>query len=321
MNLKMKSYFVVAQIFPQYVQLTLHQTVKLASSEEDAATILIEDKIVYFDDVYDELCQNIWKNMQYNCQIDYCITHKGKKNEEFDFGSFQAYRVIRQTLMQQIAELLKNDGSNLDMDLCTKLNINNNCTCLVRISLRLITEISLQPVIKRIVTTIAGSLTNYDLFGNYKTDYLFVLGDPFNLSYNSPFYTVYTTIIQRAMDDGIQSKGKDTQAFVMKDSLSQLLDMFKMIKPHMFGRFINGTLCQVPNNTYGVRLYSQRCYPFSRVNRNGDIKNDVEGQGDYLIFIEKGKPLSTTGTMIKIKGEKISSTFACVFFFILLLLF
>ncbi|KAI7893679.1 uncharacterized protein EV154DRAFT_600729 [Mucor mucedo] len=306
LNLRMKSYFVVAQIFPQHVQLTLHQTVKLASTGEDAATIIIEDKIVYFDDVYDELCKTVWKNMKSNCQINYCITHKDKNNKEYDFGSFQAYRDIRQTLKQRILELLKDDSHNVDMNLHTKLNIGDTCSCHMVISFRLVIELGLELIIKRIVTMLAASLTNYDQFGNYKTDYIFVLGDPFNLSYGSPFYTVYTTILQKAMDDGIQANGRDTQAFVMQDSLSQLIYLSKPIRPNMFDRFIYGTLCQVPSNTYGVRfeLKSGLCFPFIRVNGSGDIKKSVNGCSEnFLIFIEKGKPLSTTGAIIKITHE------------------
>ncbi|KAI7893682.1 uncharacterized protein EV154DRAFT_501190 [Mucor mucedo] len=300
LKLKMKSCFVVSQIFPQHVQLTLHQTVKLGSPGEDAASIIIEDKIVYFDDVYDDLCKNIWKKMQSNCQIDYCITHKDKKYTEYDFGSFQAYRDIRQTFKQRIVELLKNDSQNVDMNLCTKSNVNKKCSCHMVISLRLAIEKGLQPVIESIVKTIAATLTNYDIFGNYKTDYVFVLGDPFNLSYGSPLYAVYTTILQRAMDDGIHSKRKDAQAFVMKDSLDQLLHLFKSIKPHMFDRFINGTLCQVPSSTYGLRFYHRENHDFVRLNSNGVIKNFVVGRGHYLIFIEEGKPLSKTGMIFKI---------------------
>ncbi|KAG2208763.1 hypothetical protein INT47_007862 [Mucor saturninus] len=106
LKLKMKTYFVVSQIFPQHVQLTLHQTVKLASPGEDAASIIIEDKIVYFDDVYDALCTTVWKNMKSNCQFNYCMTHKDKNNTDYDFGSFQAYRDIHQILKQRIGELV-----------------------------------------------------------------------------------------------------------------------------------------------------------------------------------------------------------------------
>ncbi|KAG2208759.1 hypothetical protein INT47_007858 [Mucor saturninus] len=304
LNLRMKSYFVVAQIFPRHVQLTLHQTVKLASPGEDAASIIIEDKTVHFDDVYDELCKKVWENIQSNCQLDYCITHKDKNYTEHDFGSLQAYRDICQTLKQRILELLKNDSHNVDMNLCTKFNVNKKCSCHMVMSLRLVIEKGLQQVLESIVRTIAATLANYDLFGNYKTDHIFVLGDPFNLSYDSHFYAVYTTILQRAMDEGIKSKGKDTQAFVMKDSLDQLLYLFKIIKPHMFDRFIKGTLCMVPGNTYGIGFSD---VPFSwnrrfvHVARNGDIKHSLSASSDYLILFEKGRQLSTTATMIKVR--------------------
>ncbi|KAI7867628.1 uncharacterized protein EV154DRAFT_582688 [Mucor mucedo] len=162
----------------------------------------------------------VWKNMQSDYQIDYCITHKDKKNTKYDFDSFQAYRDILQILKQRIIELL---------------NISDKCSCQMVISLRLVIEKGLQPVIETTVTTMAATLTNYNLFGYYKMDYLFLLGDPFNLIYGSPLYNVYTTILQR---------------------------------PNMFNRFIHGTLCQVPNSTYLIWVWSLNSDPFFRVNRN-----------------------------------------------------
>ncbi|KAI7896708.1 uncharacterized protein EV154DRAFT_214140 [Mucor mucedo] len=39
--------------------------------------------------------------------------------------------------------------------------------------------------------------------------------------------------------------------------------------------------------------------PFTRINSDDDIKNSIAGDGSYLVFIQKGKPVSTKGFIIQ----------------------
>lgn len=85
LEFKMKSCFVVAQIYPTtHVQLTLHQVVRLLSPQKPAATVIIQDKIVHIEDIYDTLCQKIWAIML-SGHVEYCTTHKNERN---DFGFY-----------------------------------------------------------------------------------------------------------------------------------------------------------------------------------------------------------------------------------------
>ncbi|KAG2200009.1 hypothetical protein INT47_000359 [Mucor saturninus] len=59
LKLKIKSHFVVAQVSSKHIQLTLHQVVKLALPGEDGASIVVQDKIIYIDDVYGCLCYRL----------------------------------------------------------------------------------------------------------------------------------------------------------------------------------------------------------------------------------------------------------------------
>ncbi|KAG2200006.1 hypothetical protein INT47_000356 [Mucor saturninus] len=310
LGFRLKSYFVVAHISSKHIQLSLHQVVKLASPGEDPASIIIQDEIIDIDDVYDTLCKSIMKSLQANCRVDYCITHKSQEDMQYDFQSFEIYKNIYRNLKPCIVELFENNKSNLDMDSKIQLNINTKCGCSINIFLRDIIEVSLMSVIESMATDIVTSLTNKRLFGNYVPNFIFTFGDPFNLGQGSKIHIAYIMIMQKAIDDGVYIKEKDTKTFVLRESICRLLETFSSRrKPYMFDRFVTGTLCQVSSNTYGMRIlsyYSEDLIPFTRINSDGDVKTTIAEDGSYSVFIKKGKPVSTKGLIIQInEGEHI----------------
>ncbi|KAI7891416.1 uncharacterized protein EV154DRAFT_224017 [Mucor mucedo] len=304
----LKSHFVVAQISSKHIQLSLHQVVKLASPGEDPASIIIQDEIIHIHDLYDTLCKNIMKSLQVNCQVDYCTTHKSQKDTQYDFQLLEIYNNIYRNLKPCVVELLEKNKSNLDMDSKIQLDINTKCGCSINIFLRDIIEGGLMSVIESMATDIVASLTNKKLFGNYVPNYIFVFGDPFNLGQGSPIHKTHTMLLQKAIDDGVYIKEKDTKICVLRESIYQLLETFLSgKKPYMFDRFVTGTLCQVSSNTYGINIspYDIDDYmPFTRINSDGDIKNTISDDGSYLVFIQKGKPVSTKGLIIQINEPK-----------------
>ncbi|KAI7891356.1 uncharacterized protein EV154DRAFT_222674 [Mucor mucedo] len=304
LDFSLKTHFVVAQISSKHIQLSLHQVVKLASPGEDPASIIIQDEMIHIHDVYDILCNSIMKSIQVNCQIDDCTTHKYGEDMQYDFQSFEIYNNIYRNLKPYVVELFEKNKSNLDMDSKIQLNINTKCDCSISISLCDIIEVGLMSVIESMATDILSSLINKRLFGNYVPNYIFVFGNPFNLGQGSKIHIAYTMIMQKAMDDGVYIKEKDTKTFVLRVSIFQLLEKFLSgKKPYMFERFVTGTLCQVSSNTYGMKISSydtDDLMPFTRINSDGDIKNTISDDGSYLVFIQKGKPVPTKGLIIQI---------------------
>ncbi|KAG2204162.1 hypothetical protein INT47_011645 [Mucor saturninus] len=308
LNFKLKSYFVVAQIFSKHIQLSLHQTVKTSSTGDDAASIIIQDEVLHIEDVYDTLCKNVMTSIRAdNCQVECCAAHKNEEDTH-DFQSFETYSNICQNLKPCLATLFEKNKTNADMNSKIHLNMNSKCACNITIFLRDIIEVCLAPVVENMATDVVASLTNKMLFGNYVPNFIFAFGDPFNLTCGSKIHTVYTMIMQKAMDDGIHFKEKDTKAYVLRDSISQLLGLFvQRKKPYMLERFVTGTLCQVSSETFAVRLesfLSIKSDPFVRINSHGVVKNIIEGDGSYLVFIQKGKPISRKGLIIKTTGYR-----------------
>lgn len=106
LEFKMKSYFVVAQVYSTHIQLTLHQVVRLSSSEQSATTIIIEDEIIQTEDVYDTLCKRVWNNMLHSGHVEYCTEHKDEKYASYDFGSLLNYNNIWYKLKSCLVKLV-----------------------------------------------------------------------------------------------------------------------------------------------------------------------------------------------------------------------
>ncbi|KAG2200090.1 hypothetical protein INT47_007735 [Mucor saturninus] len=271
---KMKSYFVVAHVFSKRIQLTLHQVVKLATSKKDASTIVIHEKIISIDDVYDTLCKEIWKTINYGGQINYCAAHLHDKHEENDLRSFETCSTVLQKLKLLVVKLLSENKTSLDMDSKKELRINDKCTCSINIFLRDIIEVGMNSVINCTSTSTVASLTNKELFGNYEVDYLFMLGDPFHLSHGSLIHNAYSMITQQVVGENIHLKERNVLPFILRESILKLLEVVTQIKPYMY-------------------------------ESSDDVKNTIQNDGKYLVFIQKGKPIPTTGLMIKMMVDSV----------------
>ncbi|KAG2195968.1 hypothetical protein INT47_007104 [Mucor saturninus] len=309
LDLKMKSYFVVVQVYPKHIQLSLHQVVKLASDHEDAATYITRDKIVRIEDVYDSLCKEIRKSIRCICQTGCGTTNDDKGNAYNDFGPSKNLKDMK----SRVVKLFDDNKASLNMTSEMSLNNNDKCACNISTLLRIIIEVNLKSVIDDMATIISATVTNKEIFGNYQVDKFFVLGDPFNLSFESSVFTAYTLIMQKAINEGFYLRGVDTQAFVLKESVRKLLKYTERSKPYMYERFVVGTLCQVASETYGLQFSSSQIqrYPYFRTGRRGHIRGVFENDSSYLVFIQKGRPVPTTGLTFcpMVNNVKLESTY------------
>ncbi|KAI7870693.1 uncharacterized protein EV154DRAFT_121968 [Mucor mucedo] len=303
-DFKMKLYFIVAQLHQKHIQLTLHQVVKLSTPAEDAATIIIQDEILHIEDVYDTLCKNIWAALLSSNRIDYCLKHMNKGDDPHSLNSSEGYKAIYQRLKFYLMEVLSLSHVGIDMDYTYHLKITEECSCTIVLFLRDIIEKGIKPIIQNTATTIAASMTNSTLFGHYDIGFLFLLGDPFKLLTSSPLYIMYTAITQKAINIAIESKAKDLQGVVFQESIYQLLKQATSEKPYLYDRFIKGVLSQISTETYGVRFGvwgNTKHYSFLCMDCSKDGKNTVVRDGNFLIILQKGKPIPIAGVSIKLK--------------------
>lgn len=151
-------------------------------------------------------------------------------------SSVQGYIIIICLLIYCYLWFSSNQTS-LDMDGKKSIRISDLCDCSILISLRNIIDIGLRPIIQNITTDITASLTNTNLFEKYEVHFVFIIGNIFALSYNSPIYIAYTMIIQDEIDLSIELKEKDKQGFIFQEGFCQLLQPNMHEKPYMYDSF------------------------------------------------------------------------------------
>lgn len=78
LKLALKKYFVVAQLNPTYIQITLHKVVKVASTSEYSSTIIIHDKIIQIENVVDTICKCIWEHTRTTGTINHCTSRENE---------------------------------------------------------------------------------------------------------------------------------------------------------------------------------------------------------------------------------------------------
>ncbi|KAI7876157.1 uncharacterized protein EV154DRAFT_68438 [Mucor mucedo] len=310
-NFKMKSYFVVSQLHQTYIQLTLHQVVIVSEDETSSTTIIVEDKIIQIEDVYDTLCKTTWGSKIYpTSYIDYCTAHEDSMHILRNLESLFSYDRYCQEVKLAVPELVH---FNKTMYLKFEHNICFNeekCDCSIIIDPQNIVDIGMKSVIQDIATIMAGSLTNTELFGNYEVDFLFVLGNVFNIPHNSMAYIVYSNMLQESVSNSIDLKEKYTQGLVIREPLCELLHSTTNIKPYIYDRFIAGSLKKVSRSTYGIRFREDiiRYLPFSRINCYGDITGIGANDGSYLVVLQTGQEIPISGLKLNLEITILSGT-------------
>lgn len=104
--LDLKSYFAVAQLHQKYIQVTLHQIIKMQSLEENASTIIIRDEMIPIENVYDNLCKNMWNNIILDGNINYCDSNRDNEDTTCDLYSLRNYVIILKKLNQFVSKIV-----------------------------------------------------------------------------------------------------------------------------------------------------------------------------------------------------------------------
>lgn len=104
MDLAIKSYFVLAQLHENYIQLTLNQVVKTSSIKENASAIIIQDEIIQIENVNENMCKHVWNHIESSDEIHYCTSHEGKKDAPMYLS--QNYGYILEKLKEYISEVV-----------------------------------------------------------------------------------------------------------------------------------------------------------------------------------------------------------------------
>ncbi|KAG2235812.1 hypothetical protein INT48_003924 [Thamnidium elegans] len=126
----LKSFFVVAQLHEDYVQLTLNQVVTESGSDHEVQeTIVIQEEIIPIPNIYDSLCFNMWSNItEVSSLIQLCDTHKGyNDNELLDIFSLKNQAEFTNNLKEYISKEILNKNLTTQKADKTTVYLSKSC--------------------------------------------------------------------------------------------------------------------------------------------------------------------------------------------------
>ncbi|KAI8067283.1 hypothetical protein BDF21DRAFT_454676 [Thamnidium elegans] len=286
----LKSFFVVAQLHKDYVQLTLNQVVtKSGSNHEDQETIVIQEEIIPIPNIYDALCFNMWSNITEDSSlIQLCDTHKGyNDNELLDIFSLENQAEFTNNLKEYISKEILHKNLTTQKADKTTVYLSNSCNCKVCLTVNDITEISFRPVLQDIISLVFTSLINKQLFGNYRNiQYVFHL---ICFNYNPQFQHILMKILDDETDYFLYEQRIDVDHYTIPKLSNQLRHPILQQEPCSYKGFQVGVLRQVYSENFGFGFHKPSYGPQVVLRYNREDTNTI------LIDREKVYPLFKKG--------------------------
>ncbi|GAA5800332.1 hypothetical protein HPULCUR_005759 [Helicostylum pulchrum] len=243
-----KTYFVLAQLHENYIQLTLNQVVTTSSSKQEES-IALKDKIVPIQNIYDSLCMHVWIYiMEHSQSIQLCDIHVAS-SEFIQLFSLNTKTQFLSNLRQFISENLLTKKSELETDKQNMIQLNDDCGCRVCLTVTDIVDIAFKPILQTIASFMSASLINTNYFGSYKgIQYLFGL---IYFNYNPQFQIILANILKSELDNF--NEGQEIEAFceIIPKLPKQILMHTIGQKPFMYKYFQFGRLHQISSANYG----------------------------------------------------------------------
>ncbi|KAG2233260.1 hypothetical protein INT48_001709 [Thamnidium elegans] len=248
----LRSFFMIAQLHEDYVQLTLNQVVtEFGSDHEDQETIIIQEEIIPISNIYDSLCFNMWsKIIEDNSLIQLCNAHKGYNGKELlDMFSLENQAEFTNNLKEYISKEILNKNLTTQKADRTTIYLSNSCNCRVCLTVNDITEIYFRPVLQDIISLVFTSLINKQLFGNYRNiQYVFHL---ISFNYNPRFQHILMKILDDETDYFLYEQRIDVDHYTIPKLSNQLLQPILQQEPCSYKGFQVGILRQVYSENFG----------------------------------------------------------------------
>lgn len=203
------------------------------------------------------------------------------------------------------------------------IKLSKECKCRIELSIRDVLYVAFRPAINDIINTISSTLVNGVSFGKYYVEHQFILGNLFQLSYDSPLHKKMTSMIQEELDDAVEYRELGLCCFALLKSIDQLLRPKIGNRHSLHEVFHNGCLHQVSRENYGLDFYAKRSQRGITVSYKDGIMENTVDAGNISVILRRGQ-LIENEALIRIyaisskrlsRGENIQiRKFDCHFF-------
>ncbi|KAI7890070.1 uncharacterized protein EV154DRAFT_262152 [Mucor mucedo] len=297
LNLPLKSYFVLSRLHTTYIQLTLSQVVQIRSCEKEGSSIVVKDINIPIEDIHDSICKHLWEKIGLNGAKKECGYNNENCSKRCNKHSIQNYTKAITELKQYLMEIFSPVNIDMDLDVLKKIETSKTCGCGIHVSIRNMIEEGLKPALQNVAAVMTSSVTNKNLFGIYQVDHFFVMDDTLATSKGSLFCPVFYNLLQEAIENSIKSKRLNSQMFIIREKLHELLQPVISKTCLLYNTLIHGSSRIASEDTYAIYMSGSNNVGL-HVYGDGykyNEKNYVGGKEGALIVLRKGQLLPHTG--------------------------
>ncbi|KAI9359865.1 hypothetical protein BD770DRAFT_471686 [Pilaira anomala] len=271
----LKTYFLVTQVYENYIQLTLNQVITGSTGEsKEQETIVIQDEILSIQNIYSSLSLNLWNSIiQNHSFIQFCPKHnEGDENLILELFSLKTKTELMKNLNKYISDNTLTENPSYRKIDKVLVQMNTFCLCKVCLTEKDIIEIAFKPMLQEIASLVSASLINKNLFGNY-TDIQYLVNF-MHFNNNTQLKNTLTCMLNDELDCLNLDRGVDLHSLTLPESPNQLLQPILFQRPFLYRQFQFGTLKQVVSDNYAISLYQDTRGKFKSSYKN--IITDTE---------------------------------------------
>ncbi|GAA5809196.1 hypothetical protein MFLAVUS_002601 [Mucor flavus] len=233
LELPLKSYFVLAQLHEDHIQLTLNLTVTFPDSKGEQESIIVEDKIIPIKNIYDSFCLNVWRNLEENSDsIQLCNEHT---NGVLPVETQEGFEV---NLKQYILENIFKENTNLQLNKKVVLQLGKYCTCKFHLLIEDIIEVFFKPVLQEIMYYVSAIDTEEFGFGENNIFPFLKMGDIISSSHSKRIlylkknftekdFVISMKLLKYKTQDNLEYNGTSTLENYVTESVSATQKSFK----------------------------------------------------------------------------------------------
>ncbi|KAI8088118.1 hypothetical protein BDF21DRAFT_396308 [Thamnidium elegans] len=259
-----KSFFVVAQLYQDYVQLTLNQVV--TEDKKDQEATIIQDEIIHIPNFYRTLCLNMWNNIVEDTSlIQMCDKHK--KHTLLEIFSVQNQKYFSSNIKRYLSNNILNTSSISQVNEKTIINISTSCSCRVSLLVDDIIEICFRPIIQDVVSLVSTSL----------------------------FQPILVKMLEDETDQYTYEQEIDIPHYIIPDLSNQLLQPVLQQQPFSYKGFLVGVLHHICSENYGFGFYfPKECEGFSLKNNSSDTKSISINRETVFPIFKRGDKITSS---------------------------
>ncbi|KAK4521037.1 uncharacterized protein ATC70_004026 [Mucor velutinosus] len=167
------SFYVQANVTEAQISFILNKVVELPSSETGIGLFTIQERSVKMQDIAETALHILWDHCQSMANLEEQQHTLFKRCQDHDTMAFSSshYKEFKKNARKLIdlwfatEDTFSGDGS---LDAYHLVSVDQQCTCALHLSQRLLLEVGLKPAIVSIATTITSALFSNDFFGLYQ---------------------------------------------------------------------------------------------------------------------------------------------------------